>query len=48
VVTEHAGDIYAMAGDIEGAVSLWQQALAQDPGNKLIARKIKRKKYIKQ
>ena len=48
VVTEHAGDIYAMAGDIEGAVSLWQQALAQDPDNKLIARKIKRKKYIKQ
>jgi tetratricopeptide (TPR) repeat protein len=48
VVTEHAGDIYAMAGDIEGAVNLWQQALAQDPGNKLIARKIKRKKYIKQ
>ena len=48
VVTEHAGDIYAMAGDIEGAVSLWQQALAQDPRNKILARKIKRKKYIKQ
>ena len=48
VVTEHAGDIYALAGDIEGAVRLWQQALAQDPGNKLLARKIKRKKYIKQ
>ena len=47
VVTEHAGDIYAMAGDIEGAISLWQQALSQDPGNKYIARKIKRKKYIK-
>ena len=48
VVTEHAGDIYAMAGDIDGAIRLWQQALAQDPGNKLLARKIKRKKYIKQ
>ena len=48
VVTEHAGDIYAMSGDIEGAVTLWQQALAQDPTNKLLARKIKRKKYIRQ
>ena len=48
VVIEHAGDIYALAGDIEGAVNLWQQALAQDPGNKILARKIKRKKYIKQ
>lgn len=48
VVTEHAGDIYAMAGDIEGALSLWQKALAEDPKNKILARKIKRKKYIKQ
>jgi Tfp pilus assembly protein PilF len=48
VVTEHAGDIYMMAGDADGAIKLWQQALAQDPGNKLLARKIKRKKYIKQ
>ncbi len=48
VVIEHAGDIYAMAGDIEGAVRLWQKALAQDPKNKILARKIKRKKYIKQ
>lgn len=47
VVTEHAGDIYAMAGDIEGAVALWQQALEQDPQNKLLARKIKKKKYLK-
>ena len=48
MVIEHAGDIYAMAGDIEGAVRLWQKALAQDPKNKILARKIKRKKYIKQ
>jgi tetratricopeptide (TPR) repeat protein len=48
VVIEHAGDIYALSGDIEGALGLWQQALEQDPGNKLLARKIKRKKYIKQ
>ena len=48
VVVEHAGDIYALNGDIEKAVSLWTQALADDPNNKLLARKIKRKKYIKQ
>ncbi|MBP5338801.1 MAG: tetratricopeptide repeat protein [Prevotella sp.] len=48
VVTEHAGDIYAQAGDIEGAIGLWQKALEQDPKNKILARKIKRKKYIKQ
>ena len=48
VVTEHAGDIYAMAGDVDGAIGLWQKALAADPTNKLLARKIKRKKYIKQ
>jgi Tfp pilus assembly protein PilF len=48
VVTEHAGDIYAMAGDLEGAIGLWRQALEQDPTNKILARKIKRKKYIKQ
>lgn len=47
VVLEHAGDIHALCGDMEGALSLWQQALAQDPGNKLLARKVKRKKYLK-
>ena len=47
VVTEHAGDIYAMAGDIDGAMVLWQQALEQEPQNKLLARKIKKKKYLK-
>jgi tetratricopeptide (TPR) repeat protein len=48
VMTEHAGDIYAMSGDMEGALKLWQQALAQDPTNRILIRKIKRKKYIKQ
>lgn len=48
VVTEHAGDIYMMAGDMEGALDLWQKALKEDPGNKVLIRKIKRKKYIKQ
>ena len=48
VVTEHAGDIHFMTGDTEGALELWQKALADDPSNKILARKIKRKKYIKQ
>ena len=48
VLKEHAGDIYIMGGDTEGALKMWQEALAQDPQNKLLIRKIKRKKYIKQ
>lgn len=47
VITEHGGDIYAMNGDTEGAVALWRQAAAKDPGNKLLARKIRQRKYIK-
>jgi len=47
VLLEHAGDIYAMAGDIDGAVALWRQALEKDPQNKLLARKLKKKKYLK-
>ena len=47
VVLEHAGDIHALCGDNEKALELWQQALAQDPDNKLLARKVKRKKYIR-
>ena len=47
VITEHAGDIYYFCGDMERAVELWQQALAAAPDNKLLIRKIKRKKYIK-
>ena len=48
VITEHAGDIHFLTGDTEEALRLWQQALAGDPTNKILARKIKRKKYIKQ
>lgn len=48
VVIEHAGDIYAQNGDITKAIEYWQQSLEQDPTNKHVARKIKRKKYIKQ
>lgn len=47
VVTEHAGDIYALSGDMEGAMALWRQALEMDSQNKLLARKLKKKKYFK-
>jgi tetratricopeptide (TPR) repeat protein len=47
-IYEHAGDIYALNGDIPTAINYWQQALAKAPDNKLLAKKIKRKKYIKQ
>lgn len=47
VILEHAGDIYAMCGEIEKAVNYWQQALEQEPKNKLLIRKIKKKKYLR-
>ena len=48
VITEHGGDIYFLCGDVDNAVRLWQEALEKDPANKVLIRKIKRKKYIKQ
>ena len=47
VITEHAGDIYILNKEPERAVELWQQALKKDPQNKLLARKIRQRKYIK-
>ncbi len=48
VVTEHAGDIYALNGDMTTALDLWKKAYEEAPDNKVLRRKIKRKKYIKQ
>ncbi len=48
VITEHGGDIHAMNGDTERAVELWQQAAKKDPANKMLGRKIRKRKYIKQ
>ena len=47
VIHEHAGDIYALSGDIDGAMAYWEQALSEDPDNKLLRKKTKRKKYFK-
>ncbi len=48
VIVEHAGDIYMMNKEPERALELWRQAQQADSGNKILARKIKLKKYIKQ
>ena len=49
VITEHAGDIHAVNGDIEGAIKFWQQALEVGSENdKAIRRKIKLKKYVEE
>lgn len=48
VILEHAGDIHAVCGDMEKAVDLWRKAAEKDPANKLLAKKIKQKKYLKQ
>lgn len=48
VVIEHAGDIYAMTGDIDKAVDYWQRAVYEGNDSALILRKIKQRKYIKE
>ena len=45
-ILEHAGDIYALCGDMEKALKYWEEALAGDTKNKTLKKKIKRKKYI--
>ena len=47
VILEHAGDIYSLCGDIDGAMIYWEKAYIEDSGNKFLKRKIKRKKYIR-
>ena len=47
VIIEHAGDIHAVNGDIEGALKYWNEALeAGSTNGKAIRRKIKEKKYV--
>ncbi|NDV84710.1 lipopolysaccharide assembly protein LapB [Bacteroides sp. 51] len=46
VIIEHAGDIYFMNGDVDGAVKLWLQAKEKGSESKTLEQKIKKKKYI--
>ena len=48
VFVAERNSLHAMNGDTGQALSFWQQAYEKEPGNKLLARKIKRKKYIRQ
>lgn len=48
VILEHAGDIYAVCGDTAQALEMWRKAARKDPENKLLARKIRQKKYLKE
>ncbi|MDE5989182.1 MAG: tetratricopeptide repeat protein [Duncaniella sp.] len=45
-ILEHAGDIYFMDGDPDGALKFWKEALELAPDNKLLAKKVKHKTYF--
>ncbi len=45
-VYQHAGDIYFMAGDPDGALIYWEKALEMDPDNELLKRKVRYKTYF--
>ena len=47
VINEHAGDIYACYGDMDRAIAQWEKALAEEPQNKILRKKVKRKKYFR-
>jgi len=47
VILEHAGDIYAMNGDTEKAVEYWRKAREAGNGSRVLVRKIRLRKYIK-
>lgn len=45
-VVEHCGDIYYMAGDVEGALKYWKKALEMGSDSPTLKEKIQKKKYI--
>ena len=45
-VFDHAGDIYFMNGEPQKALEFWEKALALDPDNELLQRKVKHKTYF--
>lgn len=48
VVLEHAGDIYAVNNEIDKAVDFWKEAVKDGNDSKVLIRKIKIRKYIKE
>ncbi|WP_303020405.1 tetratricopeptide repeat protein [Duncaniella muris] len=45
-ILEHAGDIYFMDGDPDGALRFWKEALELAPDNQLLEKKVKHKTYF--
>lgn len=45
-IYEHAGDIYFMNGQPEEALDFWKKALALDPDNMLLKKKVKHKTFF--
>ena len=45
-ILEHAGDIYFMDGDPDGALEFWKEALKLTPDNQLLEKKVKHKTYF--
>lgn len=45
-ILEHAGDIYFMDGDPDGALRFWKEALELAPDNQLLAKKVEHKTYF--
>lgn len=45
-VLDHAGDIYFFNGEEAKAIDLWSRALAADPDNQLIQKKVNHKTYF--
>lgn len=43
---EHAGDIYFMNGDPDGALDFWKRALELDSSNDLLRRKVKHRTFF--
>ena len=48
IVLEHAGDIYAKVNDIEKAMQYWQKAVEAGNDSKVLIRKIRNRKYIRE
>lgn len=45
-IYEHAGDIYFFCGDHKQALVFWEKALALEPDNELLTRKVSQKTYF--
>lgn len=47
VVVEHAGDIHAACGDMDGAVDYWNQAIKAGGDKAALSKKIRQRKFVR-